>query len=416
MLELLSENQISIPEIGTVRATEPPLVIITSNRTREIHDALKRRCLYHWVDFPAAERELEIVQRKMPEIDEQLSRLLVNFVQRLRQEDLFKLPGIAETLDWADALVQLDQIALDPTTIDGTLGTLLKYQDDIAKIRGSEAARILEEVKLQFPCLSLAVAKMSGRSALPFLQGSLAENIMLFARLLRATGMPVGTGSVLNAIRAVSLIGIESQQDLHTVLLCQFVSRREQMPVFDQTFALFWRNPKLMEKLMGAMLPTLQSDQDQQPLIRRLGEALSSSNTQSSGQDEEQVELQANLSASESEILQSRDFEQMSESELQMAIKMLKTLKLPVQQIQSLRHQASVSRAHIDMRRTMQNSLRNSELIPLQFKRQITRPPAIIVLCDISGSMAQYSRMFLHFMHAMTNNGDGSTAFYSGLA
>ncbi|MED5311070.1 MAG: MoxR family ATPase [Pseudomonadota bacterium] len=149
LLELLSENQISIPEIGTVRATEPPLVIITSNRTREIHDAHKRRCLYHWVDFPAAERELEIVQRKMPEIDEQLSRLLVNFVQRLRQEDLFKLPGIAETLDWADALVQLDQIALDPTTIDGTLGTLLKYQDDIAKIRGSEAARILEEVKLQ---------------------------------------------------------------------------------------------------------------------------------------------------------------------------------------------------------------------------------------------------------------------------
>lgn len=255
---------------------------------------------------------------------------------------------------------------------------------------------------------------MSGRSALPLLQGSLAENIMLFARLLRATGMPVGTGSVLNAIRAVSLIGIESQQDLHTVLLCQFVSRREQMPVFDQTFALFWRNPKLMEKLMGAMLPTLQSDQDQQPLIRRLGEALSSGNTQSSGQDEEQVELQANLSASESEILQSRDFEQMSESELQVAKKMLKHLKLPVKPIQTRRHQASVSRAHIDMRRTMQNSLRNSELIPLQFKRQITRPPAIIVLCDISGSMAQYSRMFLHFMHAMTNNGDRVHSFLFG--
>ena len=255
---------------------------------------------------------------------------------------------------------------------------------------------------------------MSGRSALPLLQGSLAENIMLFARLLRATGMPVGTGSVLNAIRAVSLIGIESQQDLHTVLLCQFVSRREQMPVFDQTFALFWRNPKLMEKLMGAMLPTLQSDQDQQPLIRRLGEALSSGNTQSSGQDEEQVELQANLSASESEILQSRDFEQMSESELQVAKKMLKHLKLPVKPIQTRRQQASVSRAHIDMRRTMQNSLRNSELIPLQFKRQITRPPAIIVLCDISGSMAQYSRMFLHFMHAMTNNGDRVHSFLFG--
>ncbi|MEC8471358.1 MAG: MoxR family ATPase, partial [Pseudomonadota bacterium] len=148
LLELLSENQISIPEIGTVRATEPPLVIITSNRTREIHDALKRRCLYHWVDFPAAERELEIVQRKMPGIDQQLSQLVVYFVERLRQEVLFTLPGIAESLDWADALVQLDQVALDPTTIDGTLGTLLKYQYDNAKNRGSEAARILEEVKL----------------------------------------------------------------------------------------------------------------------------------------------------------------------------------------------------------------------------------------------------------------------------
>ena len=142
------------------------------------------------------------------------------------------------------------------------------------------------------------MAELSGASAAPLLQGSLAENILLFARLLRATGMPVGTGNVLNAIRAVSLVGIESQQDLHTVLLSQFVTRREQMPVFDQTFALFWRNPKLMEKLMGAMLPTLRSDQDQQSLIRRLGEALSSGNTESSGRDEEQVGLQANLSAS----------------------------------------------------------------------------------------------------------------------
>ena len=149
LLELLSDYQISIPEIGTVKAAEPPLVIITSNRTREIHDALKRRCLYHWVDFPAAERELEIVARKMPGIDEQLSQQLVSFVQRLREEDLFKLPGIAETLDWADALVQLDQISLDTQGINDTLGTLLKYQDDIAKIRGSEAARILEEVKLE---------------------------------------------------------------------------------------------------------------------------------------------------------------------------------------------------------------------------------------------------------------------------
>lgn len=149
LLEILSDFQISIPEIGTLRAEQPPLVIITSNRTREIHDALKRRCLYHWVDFPAAERELAIVRQKLPGIAETLQLQLVAFVQKLREHDLFKLPGIAETLDWADALVQLDQVSLDTEAVDNTLGVLLKYQDDIARIRGAEAARILEEVKLE---------------------------------------------------------------------------------------------------------------------------------------------------------------------------------------------------------------------------------------------------------------------------
>ena len=149
LLEVLSDFQITIPEIGTIKAEEPPIVIITSNRTREIHDALKRRCLYHWVDYPSAERELEIVTTKLPGIDKELSAQLVAFVQKLRDEDLFKLPGVAETLDWADALTQLDKVTLDSEAIDNTLGTLLKYQDDIAKIHGSEAAQILEQVKAE---------------------------------------------------------------------------------------------------------------------------------------------------------------------------------------------------------------------------------------------------------------------------
>ena len=147
LLELLSDFQISIPEIGTIAADEPPIVVITSNRTREIHDALKRRCLYHWVDYPDAVRELAIVEARLPGMDVGLSRHVVGFVQRLREQDLYKAPGVAETLDWAQALLQLDQVALDGAAIDDTLGTLLKYQDDIARIRGSEAARILEEVK-----------------------------------------------------------------------------------------------------------------------------------------------------------------------------------------------------------------------------------------------------------------------------
>ncbi|GJM14656.1 MAG: ATPase [Pseudohongiella sp.] len=146
LLEVLAEYQISIPEIGTIKAEQAPIVIITSNRTREIHDALKRRCLYQWVDYPDFNREHRIVSNKLPGISAQLSEQLVTFVQSLREQDLFKSPGIAETLDWADALTQLDTVVLDSNSVDNTLGALLKYQDDIARIRGSEAARLLEEI------------------------------------------------------------------------------------------------------------------------------------------------------------------------------------------------------------------------------------------------------------------------------
>jgi MoxR-like ATPase len=146
LLEVLADNQITIPEIGTIKAPEPPLVVVTSNRTREIHDALKRRCLYHWVDYPDAARELEILERKVPGADKRLAKQIVAFVQRLRSGDLFKLPGIAESIDWAQALQQLDVMVLDPDTVNNTLGALLKYQDDIAKIQGSEAARMLAEI------------------------------------------------------------------------------------------------------------------------------------------------------------------------------------------------------------------------------------------------------------------------------
>ncbi len=147
LLEMLSDFQITIPELGTIAAAEPPIVVITSNRTREIHDALKRRCFYYWVDYPDAARELEILRVKSPKTGPELARQVVGFVQALRKRDLFKLPGVAETIDWADALVQLDKVALDPQVVGDTLGVLLKYQDDIAKIRGSEAAAILDQVK-----------------------------------------------------------------------------------------------------------------------------------------------------------------------------------------------------------------------------------------------------------------------------
>ena len=147
LLEILSDWQISIPELGVISAVAPPIVIITSNRTREIHDAIKRRCFYHWVDYPDADLEMTILTEKAPEAAANLQRQIVGFVQALRQQNLFKSPGVAETIDWAQALVELNCVALDPQMVDSTMGVLLKYQDDISRIQGSEAARILSEVQ-----------------------------------------------------------------------------------------------------------------------------------------------------------------------------------------------------------------------------------------------------------------------------
>ncbi|MCH6549941.1 MAG: MoxR family ATPase [Proteobacteria bacterium] len=147
LLELLSDFQISIPELGTIKAKEPPIVVITSNRTREVHDALRRRCLYHWVDYPSQETESRIVALKAPDIADELRDQLVAFIHKLREQDLFKRPGVAEVIDWANALTQLDVVTLTPEVLNDTLGSLLKYQDDIAKLRGSEAARLLAEIQ-----------------------------------------------------------------------------------------------------------------------------------------------------------------------------------------------------------------------------------------------------------------------------
>jgi MoxR-like ATPase len=149
LLEILSEWQLTIPEFGTIAAATPPIVIITSNRTREIHDALKRRCFYHWVDYPSVEDELDILRRRAPEAGAALAENVVRFVQKLREANLFKAPGVAETIDWAQALVELDCVAIDPASAESTMGVLLKYQDDISRISGSEAARILTEIQTQ---------------------------------------------------------------------------------------------------------------------------------------------------------------------------------------------------------------------------------------------------------------------------
>jgi MoxR-like ATPase len=149
LLEVLSDFQITIPEIGTIKTSNPPVVVITSNRTREVHDALKRRCLYYWIDYPSFEKELEIVRTQLPDAPAQLARQITGFIQALREMDLYKLPGVAETLDWTTALVALDQKALDPVIVDETLGAVLKYQDDVEKVKGEQARILLDRVKAE---------------------------------------------------------------------------------------------------------------------------------------------------------------------------------------------------------------------------------------------------------------------------
>lgn len=157
LLEILSDYQVTIPELGTVTAAAPPIVIVTSNRTREIHDALKRRCLYHWVDYPDAPRELAILRSRVPDAPERLSREVVAFVGAIRGRELFKAPGVAETLDWAQALVELDAVALDPSLVADTIGVLLKYQDDIARMAGSETRKIIDDIRAELSSDTVAV-------------------------------------------------------------------------------------------------------------------------------------------------------------------------------------------------------------------------------------------------------------------
>ena len=248
------------------------------------------------------------------------------------------------------------------------------------------------------------------------IEGRIAENIMYFARLLRSAGLPVGPGRVLDAIKAVKLVGIGSQDDLYWVLFSQFVNRHDQRELFDQAFHIFWRNPRIMERVMGAMLPTVRIEQDDlHEMSRRLSEAMATGNEDSKpNQDSEQIEFDASFTFSDSEVLQEKDFEDMTAKEITLAKKAIEKLHLPIMNISTRRFQRSETKRRVDMRTTLRAALRAPDSIPLRFKKTKLRHPPLVMLCDISGSMSQYSRMFLHFMHAITNDRDRVHCFVFG--
>ena len=238
-------------------------------------------------------------------------------------------------------------------------------------------------------------------------QGRIAENIMYFARLLRSAGLPVGPGKVLDAISAVRLVGIGMQEDLYWSLFSQFVNRNDQRELFNQAFHIFWRNPHIMERLMGAMLPTIKIEQEEEleEMSRRLSEAMSNGSSASNSEvASSKVEFDASFTFSEKEVLQEKDFEKMSAEEIAVAKQAIAQLRLPVMDLPTRRFKRAAQGTQIDMRATLRAALRSPDVVPLKFKKPKRRPPPLVMLCDISGSMNQYSRMFLHFMHAMTND------------
>ena len=242
LLEILSDFQVTIPEIGTVRADQPPRVILTSNRTREVHDALKRRCLYHWIDYPDAGREYEIVLARVPDTPERLATAIVAFVQRLRTGELTKVPGVAETIDWAAALLALGAGRLTEDIVDDTLGVVLKYEEDVRAIRGATAAAYLEGDggRSRLDAVTQSPKPVAGVSG-----GAFFWNALLFTRALRAQGITTDIGAAIDYSRALTLVDIGDREQVRAAGLAIFVRRRDEVAVYDEVFARFWQRYEL---------------------------------------------------------------------------------------------------------------------------------------------------------------------------
>lgn len=248
----------------------------------------------------------------------------------------------------------------------------------------------------------------------------LADNLMYFARTLRAAGLPIGPGRVIDALKAVQAVGVGTRDDLYWTLHAVFVNRRDQQPLFDQAFHIFWRNPQLLQKMLAAMLPSVDAgaaEQDRrEPMLRRLAEALTAArDAMREGREaEEEIEFDAAMTYSARELLQQMDFEAMSNAEVEAAKRMIAAMRLPIMAVRTRRFAADQHGRRIDLRATLRAQLRSSGAIPLRYRRPRRRHPPLVVLCDISGSMSRYSRLLLHFMHAITNDRDRVHSFLFG--
>ena len=264
--------------------------------------------------------------------------------------------------------------------------------------------------------------KLTGLDLLNQLEGSrLVSNIMHFGRVLRAAGLPVGPGKILDAVNAVREVGVTQRSDFYWALHAVFVNRRDQHELFDQAFHIFWRDPKILERMMGVLLPDIESDApvEEEPPMRRIQEALQPQEDETDADEErereQEIEFDAAMTASANELLQEMDFEEMTADEIAKAKAAISRMHLPLSEVPTRRFMASPRRRRVDMRATFRSALRSgAATIPLRWRDRRTRPPPLVILCDISGSMSRYTRMFLHFMHTLTNDRDRVHTFLFG--
>ena len=399
LLEVLSDFQISIPELGTIRASTPPPVVITSNRTREIHDAVKRRCIYHWLDYPTPERELEILRSRVPEAPELLSNQVVGFVQRMRALELFKAPGVAETIDWTNALMALDRHTLDRETVSRTLGVLLKYQDDFERLsRGRRRKR----------ARGRNGTRVTSKRGVPRDTGRLAENIAHFVRLLRGAGVSVGPGSLLTAVRAVSAVDLAHRDQFYWALHGTLISRPEDRQIFRAAFGYFWRDPYGADAARAALLSrsTVPNAPPRSNVPARLAPPSLTGEAPTEPHGPERAEsAEIRMAYSARQLLRSKDFEDMTPEEMRQAKDAVRRIALRLRPTPTRRLRRSSVAHRADLRRTLAWARRTGgDPIRLQWRAPVTRPPSIVILCDVSGSMESYVRILLHFFHGLTNS------------
>ena len=405
LLEVLADFQVTVPELGTIKAPHPPIVLITSNRTREVHDALKRRCLYHWVGYPECRARTENPARqgagRVQETVRAGGRLCAELAQggpvqgagRRRDAGLGRRAHRARRGGARSG--HGFRHARRAAQISGRHRSPRRHQGEGAARRGEVGAE--------------------GGGVIVMAEGRLAENILYFARALRAAGMPVGPGAVLDALQALQVAHVGDREDFYWTLHAVFVKRHEHTILFDQAFRIFFRKRGYIEKLIASMLPETAASAPKPPApgAQRVQEALFSGLKRE--EEKSEIEIDARLTVSDREVLQKKDFAQMTAAEIAAAKDAIARLALPLDLVRTRRTVASRRGHLIDIRRTLRASMKaGGAVIDLKYLGPRVKEPPIVALLDISGSMSQYTRLFLHFLHSITDARKRVTTFLFG--